>query len=177
VRNVAIEVLAANARWVRGITCIGVALDESAFLPSNEDAANSDASLMDALQPTLATTGGPMLLTSSPATTVGIVHELWEEFYGKAGADVLVVQAGTRDLNPTVRQSVIDKARARDSRTADREFGGKFIEPVAAYIDRETVMARALTGAWSSASRWRAFNILRLRTRPPVMGRTHSRSR
>jgi hypothetical protein len=48
VRNVAIEILAANARWVRGITCIGVALDESAFLPSKEDAANSDASLMDA---------------------------------------------------------------------------------------------------------------------------------
>jgi hypothetical protein len=139
-RNVAIEILAANARWVRGITCIGVALDESAFLPSNEDAANSDASLMDALQPTVATTGGPMLLTSSPQTTTGVVHELWEEFYGKAGADVLVVQAGTRDLNPTVRQSVIDKARARDGRTADREYGGQFIEPVAAYIDRETLL-------------------------------------
>jgi hypothetical protein len=140
VRKVSIEVLAANARWVRGITCIGVALDESAFLPSNEDAATSDVSLLEALRPTLATTNGPMLLTSSPLTTTGIVHELWEEFHGQANAPVLVVQAGTRDLNPTVRQSVIDKARARDGRTADREYGGQFIEPVAAYIDRETVM-------------------------------------
>jgi hypothetical protein len=140
VRGVSIEVLAANARWVRGITCIGVALDESAFLPSNEDAATSDVSLLDALRPTLATTNGPLLLTSSPMTTTGIVHELWEEFYGKADSGVLVVQAGTRDLNPTVRQSIIDKARARDGRTADREYGGQFIEPVAAYIDRETVM-------------------------------------
>ena len=68
-RGVALEVLPANARWVRGLTAIGIALDETAFLPSNEDASNSDVSILESLRPSTATTSAPIVITSSPATT------------------------------------------------------------------------------------------------------------
>jgi hypothetical protein len=139
-RQVGIEILPANAKWVRGITCVGIALDESAYLPSNEDSVNSDISLLEALRPCVASTAGPILITSSPATTQGIVHTLWKKHYGPEGSgDVIVVQAGTRELNPKLRQSVVDKAFADDAAAASAEYGGQFREPLSAFLTREMV--------------------------------------
>jgi len=139
-RQVGIEILAANAKWVRGITCIGVALDESAYLPSNEEAVNSDISLLEALRPTVATTGGPILMTSSPATTTGIVHSLWKKHYGPDGSpDCVVVQSDSRTMNPRIKQSTIDKAFADDATAAASEYGGAFREPLSAFMTREMV--------------------------------------
>jgi hypothetical protein len=146
-RQVGIEVLPANVRFVRGITAVGIALDESAYLPSNEDSVNSDVSLLEALRPCVASTSGPILITSSPATTQGIVHSLWKKHYGPDGSDdVVVVQAGTRELNPTIRQSVIDKAFADDAAAASAEYGGQFREPLSAFLTREMVERLVIKG-------------------------------
>ena len=40
--QVGIEVMAANSRTVRGITSIGILMDETAYLPSSEDSAMSE---------------------------------------------------------------------------------------------------------------------------------------
>ena len=139
-RSVVIEILASNAKWVRGVTAIGVCLDECAFLPSNEDAANSDISLLEALRPTVATTSGPICLTSSPSTTTGVVHSLWKKYFGPDGPpDCVVVQSDSKMMNPRLRQSVIDKAFADDAVSASAEFGGAFREPLSGYIDRATL--------------------------------------
>jgi hypothetical protein len=139
-RQVGIEILPANVRFVRGITAIGIALDESAYLPSNEDSVNSDISLLEALRPSVASTGGPVLITSSPATMQGIVYNLWKRHYGPDGSgDVIVVQADTRSLNPKIKQSVIDKAFETDAAAAATEFGGQFREPLSAFITRAMV--------------------------------------
>jgi hypothetical protein len=139
-RQVSIEIVAANAKWVRGLTAIGIALDETAFLPSNEDSAQSDVSILEALRPSTATTGAPIIITSSPATTTGIVHEIWAKHYGPTGdPGVLVVQSDSRGLNPTLRQSVIDRAFETDARVAQREFGGEFVESLSSYISREVL--------------------------------------
>ena len=139
-RQVAIEILAANAKWVRGITACGVVLDESAFLPSNEDAANSDISLLEALRPSVATTGAPVLLVSSPATTTGIVHSIWKKHYGPDGSpDCVVAQSDSKTMNPRLRQSVLDKAFADDATAASREYAAQFSEPLSAFLTRELV--------------------------------------
>jgi hypothetical protein len=140
-RNVAIEILAANAKWVRGLTAIGIAMDETAYLPSNEDAANSDISILEAVRPSAATTAAPLVITSSPSTTQGIVHTLWKKHFGPDGSpDCIVVQSDSRGLNPTLRQSVVDKALADDAESASAEYLGQFREPLSAFISREIVM-------------------------------------
>jgi hypothetical protein len=141
-RQVGIEVLAANAKTVRGITAIGVCLDESAFLPSNEDSANSDLSLLQALRPTVSSTSGVLFLTSSPDTMTGIVYHLWKRHYGPNGSpDCLVVQSATIETNPKFQQSAIDKAFEEDAESAQSEYGGQFREPMSQYLSRAVVEA------------------------------------
>jgi hypothetical protein len=140
-RSVAIEILAANAKWIRGLTAIGIALDETAYLPSSEDAANSDISILEALRPSVATTGAPVVITSSPATTTGIVHSIWKKHYGKDGSpDCVVVQSDSKTMNPRLRQSVIDKAFEDDAAAASAEYGGQFREPLSGFLTREMVI-------------------------------------
>jgi hypothetical protein len=138
-RGVALEVQPASAKHSRGMTAIGIVLD-CAFLPSNEDAANSDVDILTALRPSLSTTGAPLLLTSSPATTTGICHSLWQKHYGAEGDPLcLVVQSDSLGLNPTLRKSVIDRAYEMDAAAAAAEWGGEFREPLSAFLSRELV--------------------------------------
>ena len=138
-RRITLETAAASWRHVRGGTAISICLDECAFF-HNTDLANSDEELMVALRPSLATTGGPMLIASSPATMEGLVYKLWKRHYGAAGDPrILVVQTDTRTLNPSLRQDVIDRAFADDPDSAIAEYGGEFRQPVSAYLERSLV--------------------------------------
>lgn len=141
------ETQAASWRFSRGSTAICITFDECAFLRSSEDSANSDVELMTALKPSLATTGGPMLLTSSPAQMEGIVYKLHKRHFGPKGAKhVLVAQADSRTLNPALRKAVVDRAYADDATGADAEYGGRFRSPVSNYLERSVVEKAVETG-------------------------------
>jgi len=73
--NVDLEIQAASWRRARGGTAIAVVLDESAYLHSAEDSGNRDEDIFQAVRPSLATTGGPCLLTSSPSQMDGIPED------------------------------------------------------------------------------------------------------
>jgi hypothetical protein len=136
--GVDIEVMAASWRNVRGSTSIAVVLDEVAFLRS--EGANTDVDLITALRPSLATTGGPMLLTSSPADMQGVVYATHKRHFGPAGdARVLVLQSDTRTLNPSLSQRVIDRAIEDDPVAAESEYGGRFRTSLTAYLQRSTI--------------------------------------
>src|SRR5262249_27369695 len=59
-----IDVMVESANWrtARGATAVAVCLDECAFLRSSDESMMRDEDLVTALRPSLATTGGPMLL-------------------------------------------------------------------------------------------------------------------
>ena len=134
------ETQPASWRFSRGFTSVSVTLDECAFFYCNDDAANSDTELLIALKPSLSTTGGPMLLTSSPSNMEGVVYRLWKRHHGAQGDPrVLVVQADSRTLNPCLRRDVVDRAYEDDPVAAEAEFGGQFRQPVTAYLDRAVV--------------------------------------
>jgi hypothetical protein len=131
---------AANWRHNRGSTCISICFDESAFLRSADDSANSDVEILQALKPSLATTQGPMLLTSSPAGMEGVIYKIHQRHFGAKGdKHILVVQAPSRTLNPTLRKDIIDKAFEEDATGAAAEFGGEFRQPFASYLERSIV--------------------------------------
>jgi hypothetical protein len=133
-----IEVAAASWRTVRGGTAIAVILDEVAFLRS--DGANTDLDLITALRPSLATTGGLMAMTSSPADMTGIVYATHKRHYGPAGErHTMVVQASSRELNPTLSQRVVDRAYEDDAEAAEAEYGGRFKVSMSAYLTRSVV--------------------------------------
>jgi hypothetical protein len=139
-RSIELTATAANWRYSRGSTCICCVLDETAFFHNSDDAANSDEELLTALMPSLSTTGGPMLIASSPKDMQGIVFDLHRKHYGKDGdRKILVVQAACRELNPSLRESVVARAYQADPTAAEAEYGGQFREPVSAYVERSIV--------------------------------------
>jgi hypothetical protein len=137
-----IEIQAANWRYVRGATCVCVVLDESAFLRNEADSANRDEDLITALRPSLITTGGPMVLISSPATETGIVYTIHKNHFGAQGDPlILVVESDSKGLNPAIDQDRIDREYALDAEGAQSEWGGKFRAPVSLYLPRNLIEA------------------------------------
>jgi hypothetical protein len=71
-----IEVRSSSFRRLRGFTGLAVIADEAAFWMS-ENSSNPDTEILGALRPALSTTGGPVIIISSPYARKG---ELWELF-------------------------------------------------------------------------------------------------
>jgi hypothetical protein len=142
-----IEIQAANWRYVRGATTIVVVLDESAFLRNEADSANKDEDIVTALRPSLVTTGGPMILISSPATEAGIVYQIHRKHYGPQGDPlILVVESDSKSLNPKLDQARIDRETALDPEGAAAEWHGKFKVPISIYLPRSIVEAAVEKG-------------------------------
>jgi hypothetical protein len=119
-----------------------VVLDESAFLRNEADSQNRDEDIITALRPSLVTTGGPMLLISSPAAEAGIVYSLHRKHYGATGDPlILVVESDSISLNPKLDQARIDRETALDPEGAQAEWGGKFRVPISIYLPRSIVEA------------------------------------
>jgi hypothetical protein len=75
---------------------------------------------------------------SSPYSKRGLLWSKYRKHFGKSG-DVLVVQGGTRDFNPTIDQRLIDDALADDPEAATAEWLGQFRNDLEAFITREVV--------------------------------------
>lgn len=137
--SVTIEVGTASFRATRGYTIVAALLDELAFFRT-DDAADPDHEIIAALRPGMATIPGAMLLcASSPYARRGALWDAWKRWHGRDDAPALVWQAPTRTMNPTVPQSVIDIATARDPASASAEYGAQFRTDIESFVSREAV--------------------------------------
>jgi hypothetical protein len=121
--NISIEVRSASFRRLRGPTYVAVIADEAAFWYSEEFSANTDAEIVNAVRPGLATTSGPLIIASSPYARRGVLWETFKRHYGADGDPrILVAQGASRDFNPSLPQTVVDRAMACDgARCGERE--------------------------------------------------------
>jgi hypothetical protein len=144
--NVIIEVRAASFRRNRGMTCIGIVGTEFAFL-LDEQSSNPDTEILTALRPTLSTTGGPLVLITTPYARRGATWELYRQHYG-AGGDprILICQGTSRDFNPTLPQRVIDRAMERDASAANAEYLAQFRTDLEAFVSRDVVDSAVIPG-------------------------------
>lgn len=143
--GVTIEIHTASFRATRGYTLACVVADEVAFW-RDESSANPADEVLAALRPGLATIpGAPLLAISSPYSRSGSLWRVYERHYGRA-SDVLVVKAPTRALNPTVPQSLIDRALEEDSEAAAAEYLAEFRRDVAAFLSRDAIAACVVPG-------------------------------
>jgi hypothetical protein len=147
--GVMIEVHTASFRVTRGYTIVLALCDESAFWRTDESSANPDTEILDALRPALGTIPGAMLLlASSPYARRGALYDAYKQYYGQAGAEVLVWKGSSREMNPKLRQSVVDKAYAKDPVAAAAEYGGEFRTDIAAFVAREVVEGCTVPDRW-----------------------------
>ena len=135
---VTIEIMTASYRTIRGYTVVAALCDETAFWRSDESA-NPAEEILAALRPAMATIPGAALICiGSPYRRSGVMYDAWKRHYGK-DSPVLVFQAGTRTMNPTVPQSVIDEAMERDPDAASAEYLGQFRNDVGSFLDLDLI--------------------------------------
>jgi hypothetical protein len=150
--GIALEVRSASFRALRGATFLGVVCDELAFWYSDYNSVNPDSEILDALRPGLSTTGGPLIAISSPYARRGQVYETWKRHYGPTGDPrILVARGASRDLNPSLPQSVIDRATERDPASASSEYLANFRTDIEGYVTREAAESCVDEGVFERA--------------------------
>ncbi len=143
--RVTLEVHTASYRSVRGYTIAAAILDEVAFWRSDESA-NPDSEIVAALLPAMTTIPGALLLgISSPYARRGVLWQRYEEHYGHDG-DVLVWQADSRAMNPTIPESLIEQAYADDPVAAASEYGGEFRSDIEGFLQPEWISKAIVDG-------------------------------
>ncbi len=144
--RVVVEVHTASFRSTRGYTIVAALLDELAFW-GDENSAEPDIEVINAIKPAMATIPDAMLLcASSPYGRRGALWNAYHAHFGKDGDPVLVWQAATRDMNATVPQSYIDKHLADDPARAAAEYGAVFRTDIQTFIGREVIEAAVVPG-------------------------------
>jgi hypothetical protein len=144
--GVAIEVVTASYRTIRGRTVVAALCDECAFWQT-EDGANPDTEIIAALKPSMATVRGARLLkASSPYSRRGVLYTDYRKHYGKNESATLVWQATTRDMNPSVPESFVATAFADDPESARAEYLAEFRSDVEAFVSREAMEAVVVPG-------------------------------
>jgi hypothetical protein len=139
--GITLEVRSASFRRIRGATCVAVLSDEVAFYKS-EDSANPDIEILNAARPALATTGGPLVAISSPHARRGALWTTYTKHYGADGDQAILVAQGTsREFNPDLPQSVVDRAIERDPAAARAEYMAEFRTDIASLLTEEAVGA------------------------------------
>ncbi|ERS12324.1 hypothetical protein Q673_01545 [Marinobacter sp. EN3] len=135
----AIEVHTASFRAVRGYTVACCIADEIAFWRS-DDSANPDREVVSAIRPAMATLTGPLIALSSPYSRRGALWDAYSRYYGKEGS-ILVAQAPSRTMNPTLPEKVVREAMERDPAAAKAEYMAEFRTDVETFISLEAVEA------------------------------------
>ena len=150
--GITIEVRAASFRRIRGVTAVAVIASEAAFWMDAETSTNPDTEILNAVRPALATTGGPLVLISSPYARRGELWNIFRRHHGPNGDQlILVAQGASRDLNPTLPQRVVDRALERDPAAARSEYLAEFRADIESFISREAVEAVASRGVFERA--------------------------
>lgn len=133
-----IEIATASHRATRGYTVAACIADEIAFW--FHDGASPDKAIIQAIRPALATLGGPLIALSSPYAKRGILWETYKRHYADNASDrVLVAQAPSVTMNPTLSKRVVDDALRDDPEAARAEYLAEFRGDISGFLDIELI--------------------------------------
>jgi len=139
--DVEIIVATNSYRSVRGKTVVCVILDEVAFW-RDEESANPDIETYNALIPALITIPDAMLIgITTPYRKAGLAYQKWKQHFGKDEDDALVVKGPSTAFNPTLPQSIIDAALAKDPEAGAAEWLAEWRNDISGFLDRELIEA------------------------------------
>jgi hypothetical protein len=139
--QVDIEVKAADYRSIRGPAFAAVLCDEISFWPSDPHSARPDMEFLEAVEPGMLTIPNSMLVIgSSPYARRGALWHYHENFYGQSSDEVLVIQAPSILLNPTLDQAYIERKIAA-SVAARSEYLATWREDIESFLSYDAIQA------------------------------------
>jgi hypothetical protein len=130
---------------VRGLRARVVVLDELAFYRSSDNLP-TDAEMLRAVRPCLATTGGKLFILSSPYAQSGALYDLHRRHFGRNDSSVLVWQASAPEMNPTLSADYLARMAQDDPEAYRSEVLGEFRQGVSTFLDPDTIAASVETG-------------------------------
>ncbi len=98
--------------------------------------------MLRALRPTLATTGGKLIVISSPYGQAGALWELHRRNFGRDDAPVLVWQATAPQMNPTLSADYLERMQQDDPEgyraevLGEKQAGRETTPPLGAPLSR-----------------------------------------
>lgn len=129
---------------VRGVRARVVVLDELAFFRSSEGY-SVDTEMLRAVRPALATTGGKLVIISSPYGQSGALWDLRRKHFGRDDAPILVWQADAPTMNPTLPANYLERMLEEDPEAYRSEVLGEFRAGLATLLDPERIAACVAT--------------------------------
>jgi hypothetical protein len=127
-----------NFRAPRGRPILLAVLDEVAFF-RDENSSTHDTELYRSLLPGTATLNGQIVGISSPYMKSGLLFDMWQKHYGQDNDDIVVVQAPSRVLNPTIPAEIVEQALIDDPPGASAEWLAQFRDDVSGFIPYSVV--------------------------------------
>lgn len=124
-------------RSIRGFNVALAILDEMAFF-RDDRSANPCDEILTSLLPSLLE-GGRVLGISTPFAKYGTLYEIWKSSYGDSEAEQLVWKASTQIMNPSYKQSTIDKLLRRDRVLFTTEYLAEFREDLESFLPESLV--------------------------------------
>jgi hypothetical protein len=138
--QVDISVMTSNWRTVRGRPILCAILDEVAMLDTSEEAAAPDIELYNAMLPGMSTISSAQLFgISSPHAKKGILYQKFASNFGVDSDDVLVIQAASHILNPTLDTRDRDRMMIEDPARGRAEWFAIFRDDLVQFIDPQVV--------------------------------------
>jgi len=130
---------------LRGLRARVVLLDELAYYRSSEGYA-TDTEMLRAARPCLATTGGKLVILSSPYGQSGCLWDLHRKHHGRDDSPVLVWQADAPTMNPTLPADYLARMREDDPEAYRSEVLGEFRAGLSTLLDPEAIGACVVPG-------------------------------
>jgi hypothetical protein len=109
--GITIEVRASSFRRIRGVTALCVIASEVCYwMDSEGSSSNPDTEILAAVRPALSTTGGPLIMISSPYARRGELWNTYRQHFGPNRDPLILVCKGTsKQFNPTLSQKGTSK--------------------------------------------------------------------
>jgi hypothetical protein len=143
--GVIIMVKTSDFRAIRGLTVVAAVLDEVAFWDS--EGISPDREVLTALRPATSTIPGAKLIAiSTPYSQAGSLYKAHRDHYGHDDEHVLVWQADTRAMNPTIDAGLIQRELERDPDAAAAEWLATFRTDLQAAFSPQSLEACTIKG-------------------------------
>jgi hypothetical protein len=130
---------------VRGIRARVAVIDELAFFRTS-DGNPVDTEMLRAVRPTLATTGGKLIILSSPYGQSGALWDLYRQHYAREHSDTLVWVASAPAMHPGLRADYLQRMQQDDPEAYRSEVLGEFRAGLSTLFDAEAL--DAVRGDW-----------------------------
>lgn len=123
---------------IRGIRARIAVVDELAYFRTS-DGNPVDVEMLRAARPTLATTGGKLIVLSSPYGQTGALWDLHRQHFGREDSSTLVWVASAPAMNPLLPADYLAKMEQDDPEAYRSEVSGEFRTGISTFLDPDAL--------------------------------------